>query len=128
MEASLPVEYVGNFPSRDWTRIAKYSGWMGLREAIYEILSRIVGITGSNLFHPSRGPLAAILPLFPRRLQLPIPLGVNLPLMPGEHVLRRDVANGAVQANVVVMLYVTLHQTPRIFDATAASRDGCTPL
>jgi hypothetical protein len=31
--------------------------------------------------HPflSRGPLAAILPLFPRHLQLPIPLGMNLP-------------------------------------------------
>jgi hypothetical protein len=26
------------------------------------------------------------LPLFPRRLQLPIPLGLNLLLMPGEHV------------------------------------------
>jgi hypothetical protein len=63
--------------------------------------------------------LAAILPLFPRRLQLPIPLGVNLLLMPGEHVLRRDVANGAVQTNVVVMLYVTLHQTPRIFERQA---------
>jgi hypothetical protein len=28
--------------------------------------------TGSNPFHQSRGPLAAILPLFPRRLQLPV--------------------------------------------------------
>jgi hypothetical protein len=34
--------------------------------------------------------------------------------MPVEHVLRRDVADGAVQTNVVVMLYVTLNQTPRI--------------
>jgi hypothetical protein len=40
--------------------------------------------TGSNPFHPSRRPLAAILPLFPRRVQLPIPLGLNLLLMPGE--------------------------------------------
>ena len=71
--------------------------------------------TGSNPFHPSRGPLAAILPLFPRRLQFPIPLGLNLLLMPGEHVLRRDVADGAVQTNVVVMAYVTLNQTARIF-------------
>ena len=46
----------------------------------------------------------------------PIPLGLNLLLMPGEHVLRRDVADGAVQTNVVVMLYVTLNQTPRIFE------------
>jgi hypothetical protein len=40
---------------------------------------------------------AAILPLFPRCLQLPVPLGLNLVLMPGEHVFRRDVADGAVQ-------------------------------
>jgi len=72
--------------------------------------------TKSNPFNQSRGPLAAILPLFPRRVQLPIPLGLNLLLMPGEHVLRRDVADGAVQTNVVVMLYVTLNQTPRIFE------------
>ena len=44
------------------------------------------------------------------------PLGLNLLLMPGEHVLWRDVADGAVQTNVVVMLYVTLNQTPRIFE------------
>ena len=41
--------------------------------------------TGSNPFHQSRGPLAAILALFPRRFQLSIPLGLNLLLMPGEH-------------------------------------------
>ena len=33
--------------------------------------------------------------------------------MLGEHVIRRDVADGAVQADVVVMVYVTLNQTPR---------------
>jgi hypothetical protein len=54
--------------------------------------------TGSNPFHPSRGPLAAILPLFLRRLQCPIPVGLNLLLMPpGEHVLRRDVTDSAVK-------------------------------
>jgi len=52
--------------------------------------------TGSNPFHQSRDPLAVILPLFPRRVQLPIPLGLNLLLMPGEHVLWRDVADGTV--------------------------------
>jgi hypothetical protein len=71
--------------------------------------------TGINPFHPSRGPPGAILPLFPRS-QLSIPLDLNLLLMPGEHVLRRDVADGAVQTNVVVMLYVTLNQTPRMFE------------
>ena len=84
--------------------------------------------TGSNPFHPSRGPLAAILPLFPRRLQLPIPLGVNLLLMPGEHVLRRVVAKGGVQTNVVVMLYVTLHQTPRIFERQRRSGTDAFPF
>ena len=69
----------------------------------------------SNPFHPSRDPLAAILPPFPRCLQFPIPLGLNLALIPGEHVLRRDVPDGAVQPNVVVMLHVTLNQTPCIF-------------
>ena len=54
--------------------------------------------TGSNPFHPSRGPLAAILPLFPRRLQFPIPIGLNLLLMPGEHVLRRDVTDAVLNA------------------------------
>jgi hypothetical protein len=58
-------------------------------------------LTGSNPFHSSRGALAAILPLFPRRLQLPIPVGLNLLLMPGEHVLRRDVADGAVRRTLL---------------------------
>ena len=62
--------------------------------------------TGSNPFHPSRRPLAAIPPLFLSRVQLPIPLGLNLLLMPGEHVLWSDVADGTVQANVVVMLHI----------------------
>ena len=29
-------------------------------------------------------------------------------LMPGDHILRRDVADGAVQTDVIVMVYVTL--------------------
>jgi hypothetical protein len=76
----------------------------------------------------SRGPLAAILPLLPRRLQLPIPLGLNLLLMPGEHVLWRDVADGAVQTNVVVMLYVTVNQTPRIFERQRSPGPNALPL
>jgi len=52
-------------------------------------------------------PLAPIFPLFPRRLQFPIPRGLDLLVMPGEHVLWCDVADGAVQTRVVVML--TLH-------------------
>jgi hypothetical protein len=53
--------------------------------------------------------------LFPRCLQLPILVGLNLLLMPGEPVLWRDIADGAVQTDVVVMLSVTFNQTPRIF-------------
>jgi hypothetical protein len=37
---------------------------------------------------------------------------VDLHLTPGEHVLRCDVANRAVQADVILMLDVALHQTP----------------
>jgi hypothetical protein len=36
-------------------------------------------------FHPPGGPLAAILLVFPRRLQFPIPVGLSLLLPPGEH-------------------------------------------
>jgi hypothetical protein len=55
--------------------------------------------------------MLAILPLFPRRLQFPIPLGLNLLLMPGEHVLLRDATDSTVQTDVVVMRSVTLPKT-----------------
>ena len=64
--------------------------------------------TGSNPFHSSRSPLAAILPMFLRLLQFSIPVSLNLLLMPGEHVLRRDVTDSTVQTDVVVTLCVTL--------------------
>src|ERR1700726_3243636 len=76
----------------------------------------------------SRSLLPTNLPLFSRRLQLPIPLGVDLLLTPGEHVLRRDVANRAVQADVVVMLDVALHQTPRVFQRQRRSRPDALSL
>ena len=41
------------------------------------------------------------LPLFSRLLQLPIPLRMALLLTPGEHVFRRDVTDGTVQADVI---------------------------
>jgi len=37
--------------------------------------------------------MTAILPLFPRRRQFPIPLGVNLLLMPGEQATNLQVKN-----------------------------------
>jgi hypothetical protein len=75
----------------------------------------------------SRGSLAAILPLFPRRLQFPIPVGLNLLLMPSEHVRRRDVADGTVQTDVVVMVYVTLNQTPHVFQRQQRSGTQALP-
>jgi hypothetical protein len=49
----------------------------------------------------SGGLLAATLALPPRRLQLPVALRVDRLLPPSEHVLRRDVADGAVQSDVL---------------------------
>jgi hypothetical protein len=63
-----------------------------------------LGLSGTMLLGSSRGPLAAVLPLFTRRIQLPIPLGENLLLMPAEHVPRRDVSDRTVQTDVVVMV------------------------
>jgi hypothetical protein len=51
----------------------------------------------------SRGLLTTNLALLSGLIQLPIPRGMDLLLTPDEHVLRRDVANRTVQANVVVM-------------------------
>ena len=72
-------------------------------------------VSGRVLFVSSRGLLTTNLALFPRLLQPPIPRGMDFLLTPGEHLLRRDVADGAVQANVVVMLDIALYQSPRIF-------------
>jgi hypothetical protein len=47
---------------------------------------------------------------------------MDLLLTPRQHVLRRDVAGGTVQADVVVMLHVALDQTPRIFQRQRCSR------
>jgi 2-keto-3-deoxy-galactonokinase len=44
---------------------------------------------------------------------------LNLLLMPGEHLLWSDVADGTVQANVVVMLHITLYQAPCIFQRSS---------
>jgi hypothetical protein len=41
--------------------------------------------------------MPAILPRLLRRVQFPIPVGLNLLLLPGEHVLRRDVTDSVVK-------------------------------
>src|SRR5437764_175504 len=74
----------------------------------------LVGFSYSGPQSLSHSLLPTNLPLLSRRLQLPIPLGVDLRLTPGEHVLRGDVANRAVQPDVVVMFDIALHQTPCI--------------
>src|SRR5690349_10698444 len=57
-----------------------------------------------------------------RLLQLPAAFRVDLLLTAGEHVLRRDVANGTVQADIVVMFHVALHQPTRILQRQRGSR------
>jgi hypothetical protein len=52
------------------------------------------------LFSSSRGLLTTNLALFSGLLQLPIPLGMDLSLTPGERVLRRAVADGTVHLAV----------------------------
>jgi hypothetical protein len=51
-----------------------------------------------------------ILPVFSRRFQFPIPVDLNLLLASGQPILRCDIADGTVQADVVVMLDVALNQ------------------
>jgi hypothetical protein len=99
---------------------------VGYPEVIHFIRSS--GCPETRLLRSSRGPLAAILPLFPRRLQLPIPLGENLLLMSAEHVPRRDLSDGAVQTDVVVMVYVTLNQTPRVLKRQRRSGTDAFPF
>jgi hypothetical protein len=89
---------------------------------------RSSGCPEPRLLRSSRGPLVAILPVFPRRLQLPIPLGENLLLMPAEHVPRRDVSDGAVQTCVVVMVYVILNQTARVLKRQRRSGTDALPF
>ena len=65
---------------------------LGRRTTSARIWCRVVPggwseLTRSNPFHPSDGPLAAILPLLSLRLHFPIPLGVNLRVTPSERAV-----------------------------------------
>ena len=85
--------------------------------------------TENGLSAPSsRSLLPTNLTLFSCLLQLPISLRVDLLLTPGEHVLRRDVANGTVQADIVVMFHVAFHQLPRILQRQRRSRPDALSL
>ena len=58
--------------------------------------------------------LAAQLPLLARLLQFPIAGRVDLGLPSGEPILRRHIADGAVQAHRVVVIHVDLNLAARI--------------
>ena len=70
----------------------------------------------------SRGLLAATLTLLSGGFQLAVAFRVDLLLTPRQHVPRRDVSGGTVQADIVVMLHVAFDQTPRIFQRQWRSR------
>jgi hypothetical protein len=53
---------------------------------------------------------------------------MDLLLTAGEHVFRRDVANGTIPADIVVMFHVALRQPPRILQRQRRFPDGCTLL
>src|SRR5229473_3105353 len=72
-------------------------------------------------------PIAMILALLSGCFQLAVAFRVDLLLTPRQHVLRREVAGGTVQADVVVMLHVALDQTPCIFQRQRRSRAGGPP-
>ena len=89
-----------------------------------EVIHFTRGALSARPRRSSRGLPATNLALFTRLLQLPIPLDVDLRVTPGEHVLRRDVADGTIQADVVVMLDVDAGHLP----AKAGFPAGCTRL
>lgn len=70
----------------------------------------------------SRGLLAMTLALLSGGFQLAVAFRVDLLLTPRQHVLRRDVAGGTVQADIVVVLHELLYQTPCIFQRKRRSR------
>ncbi len=78
--------------------------------------SPAAGVVQPDVFCTSRGLPAATLSQLPGRFQLAVPSRVDLLLPARQHVLRRDSASGTVQANVVVVVHVTLHRTPRIIE------------
>ena len=47
---------------------------------------------------------------------------MDLSLSSGEHIVRRHVADGAVQAHGVVVIHVGLNQAPRIFPGQRCQR------
>ena len=98
---------------------------------------RMVGHTEAEPLHwhaqksaicVSSGLLATNLPLFTHHLQLLVALRVDLFLAPRQHILRRDVANRAVQADVVVVVHISVYQTPCIIERKRRSRPDALPF
>jgi hypothetical protein len=69
------------------------------------------GLKIAREYHLSPSQLALLAGL----LQLAVALGVYLRPSPCEHVVRRHVANGAVQADVVIAIYILLDQAFCVF-------------
>ena len=69
----------------------------------------------------SRGLLAVTLALLSGGFQLAVAFRVDLCLSAREHVVRRHVADRAVQSDVVVALHIRLHQALRIFQRERCS-------
>jgi len=72
----------------------------------------------------SNGLLAASLPLLPRRFQLPVALREDLLLPPVQHAFRCDAPVGAVEADVVAVIRVSVYETPRIIERQRRSRSA----
>jgi hypothetical protein len=73
----------------------------------------------------SRSLLLVNLPLFSGQLQIPIPLGVDLLLPPRQYILRRNVADGTVQAllHVALLGATVVLERPKELHAEAQPRN-----
>lgn len=72
--------------------------------------------------------LSRELTLQPSRCQLPVAVGVNLLLASGQHILRRDIADGTVQSDAVVMLDMAVQEAPGIVQRKRCSRSNTLAL
>src|SRR5215813_1011594 len=68
------------------------------------------------------------LPLPASFLQFVVAGSMDLYLSPSQHILRRHIADRAVQAHGVVVLHITLDQTPRIVQSQWRKRPNAFPL
>jgi len=60
--------------------------------------------------------------LVTRLFELAIACRMNFGLSPGEHIVRRHIADGAVQAYGIVVIHIGLNQTHRVFSGQWCAR------